>query len=86
MTVPLSEFLDSQVASVSQLCDDDLRACSDLLERALIHFLVEHQMREPGVSPLRVLQEVAHSLSWPTSPRTARCVRMVSGTSLSPRG
>ena len=56
MTVPLSEFLDSQVASVSQLCDDDLRACSDLLERAPIHFLVEQQMREPGVSPLRVLQ------------------------------
>jgi hypothetical protein len=45
----LSRELDNAVAHVSELSDTDLQRCSDLIERALVHFLVEQNMRS-GVS------------------------------------
>lgn len=52
----IAEALDPFIASVSEMSDDELQECADNVERALIHFLVEQQMRlSASVSPLRAV-------------------------------
>ena len=52
----IAEALDPFVARVSEMPDDELQDCADNVERALIHFLVEQQMRaSASVSPLRAV-------------------------------
>jgi hypothetical protein len=46
----LSKSLDSFLALVSGMSDSQLQECSDIIERALVHFLVEQHLRSPGVS------------------------------------
>jgi len=46
----LSSCLDGYVARVSELSDPQLQEASDIIERALVHFLVEQHLRIPGVS------------------------------------
>lgn len=56
MTSELSSVLDPLIARVSELSDSELQAFADVLERGLIHFLVEQQMRtSASVSPLRAV-------------------------------
>jgi hypothetical protein len=46
----LSNTLDAYVARVSEMSGPQLQECSDIIERALVHFLVEQHLRIPGVS------------------------------------
>jgi len=46
----LSDIIDVHVAQVSELSDEQLQECCDIIERALVHFLVEQHLRAPGVS------------------------------------
>lgn len=50
MIAGLSNTLDVYVAQVSEMSDTQLQECSDVIERALVHFLVEQHLRVPGVS------------------------------------
>lgn len=56
MILDLSRILDSYISRVSEIDDNELAQCAELLERGLIHFLVEQQMRANSVSPLRLVQ------------------------------
>lgn len=52
----IAEALEPFIGSVSEMRDDELQDCADNVERALIHFLVEQQMRaSASVSPLRAV-------------------------------
>lgn len=52
----IADALDPFVSSVSEMPDEELQDCVDNAERALIHFLVEQQMRQSAsVSPLRAV-------------------------------
>lgn len=52
----MSDALEPFIGRVSEMPDDELQDCADNVERALIHFLVEQQMRlSASVSPLRVV-------------------------------
>ncbi len=56
MTAELSAVLDPLISRVSEIQDDELQAVAEVLERGLIHFLVEQQMRaSASVSPLRAV-------------------------------
>ncbi len=56
MTAELAAVLDPLISRVSEIPDDELQAFADVLERGLIHFLVEQQMRfSASVSPLRAV-------------------------------
>lgn len=56
MTAALSAVLDPLISTVSEIPDGDLQAYADVLERGLIHVLVEQQMRSSAsVSPLRAV-------------------------------
>lgn len=50
MIADLANTLDSYVSRVSEMSDAQLQECSDIIERALVHFLVEQHLRVPGVS------------------------------------
>ena len=52
----LTHLFDRYIEKVSELPDDELAALAEVTERALIHFLVEQQMRANSVSPLRIVQ------------------------------
>lgn len=56
MIKELSRLFDRYIEKVSELSDDELAALAEVTERALIHFLVEQQMRVNSVSPLRIVQ------------------------------
>lgn len=52
----LSSALDSYVTRVGEMSDDELMESSVLVERALVHMLVEQQLRlTASVSPLRAV-------------------------------
>ena len=54
MTAELTAALDPIIAGVSEIPDAELQGVADVLERGLIHLLVEQQMRvSASVSPLR---------------------------------
>lgn len=56
MTASLAAALNPLISSVSEIPDDELQAYAEVLERGLIHFLVEQQMRaNASVSPLRIV-------------------------------
>lgn len=50
MIKDLSDSLDKVIWHVSELSDERLQEISDVIERALVHCLVEQNMRAPGVS------------------------------------
>lgn len=50
MIADLADTLDAYVGHVSEMSDAQLQECSDIIERALVHFLVEQHLRVPGVS------------------------------------
>lgn len=52
----LSRLFNNYIEKVSELSDDELAALTQVTERALIHFLVEQQMRMSSVSPLHIVQ------------------------------
>ena len=52
----LTQTLDSYVNRVGEMTDDELMESSLLVERALVHMLVEQQLRmNASVSPLRAI-------------------------------
>ena len=56
MTAALSAALDPVISGVSEIPDDELQEYAGVLERGLIHVLVEQQMRSSAsVSPLRAV-------------------------------
>ena len=56
MSKELTRLFNKYIEKVSELSDEDLTTLSEITERALIHFLVEQQMRVNSVSPLRIVQ------------------------------
>ena len=52
----LTSIFDRYIEQVSELSDNELAGLAEVTERALIHFLVEQQMRVNSVSPLRIVQ------------------------------
>ena len=50
MSPDFSRELSNTIKRVSEMSDKELQETSDIIERALVHFLVEQHLRSPGVS------------------------------------